>query len=93
MIYSQALWALALDSIVWHVSLNVWSIIGVASVIGSLSLVSLAKEVTTSRMVGGIQYEQVLPSTNNNTPDIDLESLCGSEDGEDTNIDTALHSQ
>lgn len=93
MIYSQVLWALALDSIIWHVSLNVWSIIGVVSVTCSLSLVSLAKEVTTSRVVGGIHYEQILPSTNENTLGIDLESLCNSEDGGNTVVDVAMQSQ
>lgn len=92
MIYSQVLWALALDRVFWHVSLNVWSIVGVVSVISSLTLVSLVKEVTTSRMVDGTQYES-LPRTNESTSDLDLDSLCGSEDREETVMDNSLHSQ
>lgn len=86
MIYSQVLWAFALDRIFWNVSLNLWSIIGVVSVIGSLSMVSLAKELTASRSVGGIQYEQISPGAHDRTPNIDIESLCGSEDGDETSI-------
>lgn len=92
MIYSQVLWALALDRVFWHVSLNVWSIVGVVSVISSLTLVSLVKEVTTSRTVDGTQYEN-LPRTNESTSDLDLDSLCGSEDREETVMDNSLHSQ
>lgn len=86
MIYSQVLWALALDRIFWNVSLNLWSIIGVVGVIGSLSMVSLAKELTASRSVGGIQYEQISPGPHDRTPNIDIESLCGSEDGNETSV-------
>lgn len=92
MIYSQVLWALALDRVLWHISLNVWSIVGVVSVISSLILVSLVKEATTSRAVHGTQYE-ILPRTNESTSDLDLESLCGSEDREETVMDDSLHSQ
>ncbi|ROW16422.1 hypothetical protein VPNG_02826 [Cytospora leucostoma] len=74
MIYSQVIWALALDRIIWHVSLNVWTLIGVTSVVFSLALVSLAKEVTTTSMQGGLQYESIPHST-----DIDLERLCDYE--------------
>lgn len=74
MIYSQVVWALALDRIVWHVNLNVWTLIGVTSVVFSLALVSLAKEVTTSSMQGGLQYESIPHDT-----EIDLESLCDYE--------------
>lgn len=45
MIYSQVLWALALDRILWHVGMNFWTLLGVGSVVGSLTLVSLAKEM------------------------------------------------
>lgn len=86
MIYSQVLWALALDHIFWNVSLNLWSIIGVVGVIGSLSMVSLAKELTASRSVGGIQYEQISPGPHHRTPNIDIESLCGSEDVNETSV-------
>lgn len=90
MIYSQVLWALALDRIFWHISLNVWSIVGVVSVISSLTLVSLVKEVAASRMVHGMQYG-ILPRSNGSTSDLDLESLCGSEDREETAMDDSLH--
>ncbi|KAL2292891.1 hypothetical protein FJTKL_07937 [Diaporthe vaccinii] len=92
MIYSQVLWALALDRVFWHISLNVWSVVGVVSVVSSLTLVSLVKEVTTSRMVDGTQYE-ILPRTNESTSDLELESLCGSEDMEETVMDDSLRSQ
>lgn len=55
-------------------------------VIGSLSMVSLAKELTASRSVGGIQYEQISPGPHDRTPNIDIESLCGSEDGNETSV-------
>lgn len=87
MIYSQVLWALALDSIIWHVDLNVWSIIGVVSIIGSLTLVSMVKEVTPSLVADGIQYETLSASANGSTLDIDLESLCVPADDEDTTVD------
>lgn len=93
MIYSQVLWALALDRVVWHISLNVWSIIGVVSVICSLSFVSLAKEVTISRVARGIQYETLPAGANDATPDIDLESLCASEDDDETASDGVLDSR
>lgn len=93
MIYSQVLWALALDRIFWNVSLNLWSIIGVVGVIGSLSLVSLAKELTASRLVGGIQYEQKSPGPHDRTPIIDIEGLCGSEDGDEISAYGAPDSQ
>lgn len=56
------------------------------SVIGSLSMVSLAKELTASRSVGGIQYEQIPPGAHDRTLNIDIESLCGSENGDETSI-------
>ncbi|KAJ0123347.1 hypothetical protein J7T55_011812 [Diaporthe amygdali] len=67
MIYSQVLWALALDRVVWHISLNVWSIIGV--------------------------YETLPAGANDATPDIDLESLCASEDDDETASDGVLDSR
>lgn len=79
MIYSQVIWALALDRIVWHVDLNVWTLVGVGSVVCSLILVSLAKEATASGMKDGVQYETVTPSAGIDTQDIDLESLYASE--------------
>lgn len=54
-------------------------------VIGSLKLVSLAKELTASRLVGGIQYEQI-SGPHDRTPIIDIEGLCGSEDGDETSV-------
>lgn len=93
MIYSQVLWALALDRIVWNVRLNFWDMIGVVSVIGSLSLVSLVKEVTTSRMVDGTQYGRILHGTNESTSDIDPEILRGSDDRVETIMYDPSHSQ
>lgn len=63
-----------------------------AGVIGSLVLVSLAKEVTAPHMVGGTQYEQGLSGTTESTQDIDLESFCDSEDGDGAMIDGVAHS-
>ncbi|PSR93858.1 hypothetical protein BD289DRAFT_451670 [Coniella lustricola] len=59
MIYSQVLWALALDRVVWHISMNLWTLIGVGSVVGSLTLVSLAKEVP--HFGRGRRAKQMLP--------------------------------
>lgn len=86
MIYSQVLWALALDRIFWNVSLNLWSIIGVVGVIGSLSMVSLAKELTASRPVCGIQYEQISTGPHDRTPNSDIESLCGFENVDERSV-------
>ncbi|WYZ46701.1 hypothetical protein EsH8_IX_000926 [Colletotrichum jinshuiense] len=44
MIYSQVGWALLLDWIVWHAQINILSMIGIASVVTSLIVVSSAKE-------------------------------------------------
>lgn len=49
MIYSQVLWALAIDRIVWNVKMNIWTFVGIGGVVGSLILVSLAKEVPAFR--------------------------------------------
>ncbi|KUI60139.1 hypothetical protein VP1G_07372 [Cytospora mali] len=80
MIYSQVLWALALDRVVWHVSVNIWTLIGVGSVVCSLALVSLAKEVTKTRIRGGFQYVGITPSVDGGIRDVDMESLYASED-------------
>lgn len=80
MIYSQVIWALVLDRIIWRVSLNVWTLIGVGSVVCSLVLVSLAKEVTTTRMQGRTQYGMIPHCSADGTRDIDLESLYATED-------------
>lgn len=80
MIYSQVIWALALDRIVWHVNVNLWAMIGVGSVVCSLVLVSLEKEVTRNRIQDGAQYESITPFVGGGTRDLDLESLCTSAD-------------
>ncbi|KUI74490.1 hypothetical protein VM1G_11985 [Cytospora mali] len=80
MIYSQVLWALALDRVVWHVSVNIWTLVGVGSVVCSLALVSLAKEVTKTRIRGGVQYVGVTPYIDGGTRDVDMESLYASGD-------------
>lgn len=81
MIYSQVLWALALDSIIWDVGLNIWTFVGVGSVVGSLLLVTLAKEVETFRRAK-THYEAVpiLNDTRTLIDDFDLESLAGSDE-------------
>lgn len=78
MIYSQVLWALLLDQIFWHVSMNAWSFVGVGNVIGSLILVSLAKEISPYRQHAGEQdYEAGLAYEENDiiTHDLGLNSL------------------
>ncbi|ROV95300.1 hypothetical protein VSDG_06020 [Cytospora chrysosperma] len=79
MIYSQVIWALVLDRIIWHVDLNVWVLIGVGSVVCSLILVSLAKEATTNRQRDGVQHETVTFFTEADTGDVDLDSLYASD--------------
>lgn len=59
MIYSQVLWALIIDRIVWQVSVNMWTFIGVVSVVGSLILVSMAKEIPACRRTESSKYETV----------------------------------
>ncbi|KAF3768728.1 hypothetical protein M406DRAFT_251067 [Cryphonectria parasitica EP155] len=76
MIYSQVLWALILDRIFWHVSMNVWTFVGVGSVIGSLTLVSLAKEIPAFGRTK--QRYETLPIIDDNgvtVHEIDLDSL------------------
>ncbi|ROW10271.1 hypothetical protein VMCG_01922 [Cytospora schulzeri] len=80
MIYSQVIWALALDRIIWNVEMSAWSLIGVVSVVCSLVLVSLAKEVTTNRTEDSLQYEAITPFADVDSQGIDLESLHASED-------------
>lgn len=77
MIYSQVVWALALDRIIWHVNINLWTLIGVGSVVCSLILVSLAKEARTNCMKDGVQYESSF--TDCGTENIGLEVPCASE--------------
>ncbi|KAL0932735.1 integral membrane protein duf6 [Colletotrichum truncatum] len=45
MIYSQVLWALLLDWVIWRASVNLLAMIGIASVVASLFLVTSAKEL------------------------------------------------
>lgn len=80
MIYSQVLWALVLDRIFWHVSMNVWTFVGVGNVIGSLTLVSLAKEISPPRGKPEVLYEAVATSEENGVTvhEIDLDSLYSS---------------
>lgn len=87
MIYSQVLWALALDRIFWHVSMNVWTFVGVGSVVGSLTLVSLAREIPTFRLLGrrGQRRYEAIPVFDENgvtIHEIDLDSLYDSENGQ-----------
>lgn len=83
MIYSQVLWALVLDRIFWHLSMNVWTFVGVGNVIGSLTLVSLAKEISPLRSPK-VLYEAVATSDDNGVTvhEIDLDSLDSSESSE-----------
>lgn len=82
MIYSQVLWALAIDRIIWKVSMNVWTFVGVGSVVGSLALVSLAKEMPTFRLLRRDQsYETLSMCDESGTTvhEIDLDNLYDSE--------------
>ena len=74
MIYSQVVWALAIDRIVWHVDLNVWTMLGVGSIICSLALVSLTKEVTIYAQ-DGAQYETILTYTDIGIGGNEMDSL------------------
>lgn len=80
MIYSQVLWALVLDRIFWHVSMNVWTFVGVGNVIGSLTLVSLAREISPLKGKREVLYEAVATSEENRVTvhEIDLDSLYSS---------------
>lgn len=80
MIYSQVIWALLLDRIFWHVSISVWTFIGLANVIGSLTLVSLAKEVAPLRK-HEVLYDAVANSEDHDgvtVHEIDLDDLFSS---------------
>lgn len=78
MIYSQVLWALALDRLFWDVPMNVWTFVGVASVVGSLVLVSLAKEMPDLRRLGPKERYETIPACDENgvtVHEIDLDAL------------------
>lgn len=81
MIYSQVLWALALDRIVWHISIDMLKLVGIGSVMSSLLVISLAKEASSLRAGGRVEYEAVPtcshPEAGN---EVDLEMLCSAED-------------
>lgn len=82
MIYSQVLWALALDRIFWKVSMNTWTFVGVGSVVGSLTLVSLAKELPTFHLLRRKQRYEAVPVCDESgvtVHEIDLDSLYDSE--------------
>lgn len=86
MIYSQVLWALAIDRVVWHVGLNIWTFVGIGGVVGSLVLVSLAKEMPVLRRKDAQTYEAVLTSEPENgmsSHDIDLDDMFDEEEGDD----------
>lgn len=86
MIYSQVVWALALDRIIWHVDLNAWTILGVGSVVCSLVLVSLKKEVTI-HVQGTMQYEPAPSHADIVAQDIiDMDCLYAYEDTNDGNL-------
>lgn len=78
MIYSQVLWALAIDRIVWHVSMNIWTFVGVGGIVGSLMLVSLAKEFRGEQQ----KYESIPPSDESGTTihEIDLDDIHDAEE-------------
>lgn len=78
MIYSQVLWALALDRLFWHVPMNVWTFVGVGSVVGSLALVSLAKEMPDFRILAQKERYEAIPACDENgitVHEIDLDGL------------------
>lgn len=77
MIYSQVLWALIIDRIVWHVELNMWTFAGIGGVVGSLVLVSLAKEIPAFRGANVQNYEAVPTGDDNGatTYEVDLDDI------------------
>ncbi|KAJ0120577.1 hypothetical protein J7T55_015306 [Diaporthe amygdali] len=81
MIYSQVLWALALDRIVWHISIDILKLVGIGSVMSSLLAISLAKETASLRARVRVDYEAVPtcshPGAGN---EVDLEMLGRAED-------------
>lgn len=85
MIYSQVLWALAIDRVIWHVSMNIWTFVGVGGVVGSLIMVSLAKEIPALRRKTRQDY-QAVPATDvagSTVYEIDLEDMYDEEEDED----------
>lgn len=83
MIYSQVLWALAIDRVVWHVSLNIWTFVGVGGVVGSLIMVSLAKELPALRRKNAQSYEAIPTEENGTTVhEIDLDDIYDTEGAE-----------
>lgn len=86
MIYSQVLWALALDRMLWQVEMNVWTFVGVGSVVGSLTLVSLARELPTLRRLRRKERYEAIPILDEHEGgvtihEIDLDNLYDSENG------------
>ena len=56
MIYSQIVWALVLDRALFQVTINLWAILGAATIIGSLSLVTVTGE---GRKLGDAVYTEL----------------------------------
>lgn len=82
MIYSQVLWALTIDRIVWHVELNIWTLAGIGGVVGSLLLVSLAKEIPAFGRARPRNYEAAPTCDESGTTlyEVDLDTIYDDEE-------------
>lgn len=81
MIYSQVLWALLIDRVVWQVKINMWTFIGVSGVVGSLILVSMAKEITAFQRAPSSKHETVPVDDDNGMTiyEVDLDDIYDDE--------------
>lgn len=81
MIYSQVLWALIIDRVVWQVKMNIWTFIGVGGVVGSLILVSMAKEMPAFQRTRSSKYETVPVGDDNGMTiyEVDLDDIYDDE--------------
>jgi drug/metabolite transporter (DMT)-like permease len=57
MIYSQVLWALLIDWLIWNLSINWLTIVGCAGVVMSLAVSSLVKELQRPSKVAGMYID------------------------------------
>lgn len=82
MIYSQVLWALIIDRVVWQVKMNIWTFVGVGGVVGSLILVSMAKEITVFQTTHTSKYETVPIGDENGMTiyEVDLDDIYDDDD-------------
>ena len=72
MIYSQIVWALAIDRVLFQVTANSWALFGAATIISSLFLVTITKD---GRIFGGVTYTDLNGEEDECTESFSLDEL------------------